>query len=622
MESIALDNTAARLIDESTPRRADLNVAPLNIHIKNVTEDLAKPITLDVAGTLNKKGTFNVTGTLAPIPLKANLQIATDKLNLAPADPFVASKLNATITSAALTMKGALGLDNSHKDFLVSYKGDVALGNVMVLDKLTRDPFVQWRSLSVTRINMKSGEGPLYAHIGAIALDDFYARIILRQNGTLNVSDVVAKEQAAPTSLTRTEQPPGGAAPAPVAPAPSAPSRRRRSARSERSRWRAGHVNYSDSFIQPNYSADLTDINGKIGKFGTGTTEPAEVLVDGKVNGSSPLEISGMLNPLAPKAALDITAKADGVELTGLTPYSNTYAGYPITRGTLTVNVHYVLKDEKLTAENHILLDQLTFGDPLPGAKPSKIPLRLAIALLKNSKGQIDLDIPVSGSLNDPQFSVFDVVIGALKNIILKAATAPFNLLASAIPNFSGSGEQLAVVEFAPGTSTLTPEEKKSLDTLADALKQRPALRLSIGGRVDPAFDREGLREAKLLDQMKAVKAKKKGESADLDSIELTAAEQQQIPRARLQGRDLRQAEGFRRPRQIDSARGNEEAVARPHPGHRPGPAAPCRCARRGGAEIHEREGRTGQIVPQCVEADPGRNQRQGQNHPRRSSFD
>jgi hypothetical protein len=285
-----------------------------------------------------------------------------------------------------------------------------------------------------------------------------------------------------------------------------------------------GHVNYSDNFIQPNYSADLTEIEGKIGKFGTSTTEPATVLVDGKVNGSSPLDISGSLNPLAPKASLDITAKADGVELTGLSPYSNTYAGYPIIKGTLTVNVHYILKDEQLTAENHILLDQLTFGDPLPGAKTSKIPLRLAIALLKDSNGRIDLNIPISGSLNNPQFSVWDVVVGALKNIIIKAATAPFSLLASAIPGFHGS-EQLAYVEFAPGTATLTPDAQKSLTALAGALQARPSLRLSIEGRVDPAFDREGLREAMLLDRMKEEKIRKDGGNPDLETVELTPAE-------------------------------------------------------------------------------------------------
>ncbi len=271
VNSIALENTSARVEDDSTPRHARVEVTPLNIHLKNVSDDLAKPITLDVSGTLNKRGTFNVTGTAAPIPLKADLRITTDRLNLAPLDPYVASKLNATIKSAALTMKGAAGLDNSHKDFRFSYKGDVALGNVIVLDKLTGDQFVQWKTLNVTRINVKSGEGAPYAHIGAIALDDFYARIILRQNGSMNLKDVLATEKAPPTSLTRSEQPPG-AAPTPVAPAPETkgtvttapvPAASGPPANIEIGKitFQKGHVNYSDNFIQPNYSADLTDIS-------------------------------------------------------------------------------------------------------------------------------------------------------------------------------------------------------------------------------------------------------------------------------------------------------------------------------------------------------------------------
>jgi len=282
-----------------------------------------------------------------------------------------------------------------------------------------------------------------------------------------------------------------------------------------------GHVNYSDNFIQPNYTADLTDISGDIGKFGTGTTEPAPVLIDGEVNGSSPIDISGSLNPLAPKASLDIRAKADGVELTGLTPYSNNYAGYPILKGTLTLNVHYLLKDSNLTAENHIFIDQLTFGERIEGSKASKLPLRLAIALLKNSKGQIDLDIPVSGSLSDPKFSVTDVILSALKNLIIKAATAPFSLLAAAIPGGHGA-EQAPYVEFAPGLATLSQPARDSLTTLASALQERPSLRLNIEGRVDPTLDKDGLREAALTHNIKEKSGKG---AADPDSAELTPSE-------------------------------------------------------------------------------------------------
>jgi Domain of Unknown Function (DUF748) len=518
--SAAFENTAARFEDHSTPQRADLALAPLTIHLKDVSSDLTKPIALDISGTLNQKGGFKVTGTAAPIPLSAKLQVVTDHLELAAFDPYISSQLNAKIAGAALTMKGGLGLDNARKQFRVSYKGDAALGNVNVLDKVTGDSFVVWKALSVTHINLKAGDGPPHAHVGAIALDDFYARIILRENGTMNLKEVMANPKSAPTSITRTDQPPG-AAPAPL-PSPETPAASPNAdIEIGKITLDNGHVNYSDNFIQPNYAADLTDIRGDIGKFGTGTTEPASVLIDGEVNGSSPIDISGSLNPLAPKASLDIRAKADGVELTGLTPYSSNYAGYPILKGTLTLNVHYLLKDGNLTAENHIFIDQLTFGERIEGSKASKLPLRLAIALLKNSKGQIDLDIPVSGSLSDPKFSVTDVILSALKNLIIKAATAPFSLLASAIPGGHAT-EQLPYVEFAPGLATLTQQGRDSLTTLASALQERPSLRLNIEGRVDPTLDKDGLREAMLT---RSIKEKSGKGGADPDSVELTPSE-------------------------------------------------------------------------------------------------
>jgi hypothetical protein len=335
------------------------------------------------------------------------------------------------------------------------------------------------------------GSGAPRAHIGAIALDDFYARMILNNKGKLNLNDVVANPRAAPKSLTREKQP-AAAEPAPVATANTGQPSSNADIAIGKITLQRGHINYSDNFIQPNYTADLTDISGNIGAFGTSSTAPAQVLVDGEVNGSSPIDISGSINPLAPKAFLDIKAKANGVELSGLTPYSATYAGYPIVKGTLTLDLHYLLDQGKLTADNHIVINQLTFGDRIESPHASKLPLKLAIALLKDSRGQIEVNIPVSGSLSDPQFSVTDVILGALKTLIIKAATSPFSLLGSLVAGGHG-GEQIPYVEFAPGLATLSPQNREQLDALAAALQQRPALRLDIQGRVDPAVDRDGL---------------------------------------------------------------------------------------------------------------------------------
>ncbi len=512
IESVAVEKTEVRFEDDTTARRVELAVAPLNLHIKGVSSDFAQPFTLDLDGALNRKGSFSVAGTVALTPLKAKLRLNTHRLGLAGLDPYMSGRLNTTISSALLTMNGVLGLASVRDHFRISYRGDATLGNVSVLDKLTGDSFLRWSAFSANGIDFNSGSGPPKVHIGALALADFYARIILNSNGKLNVKDVAAGQESAPTSVTRAE--PESAAPAPTPSAPSTGQPIGADIQLGRITLEGGDIDYTDDFIKPNYTANVTDIAGKVGSFGTGSTAPAEVAVQGQINGSAPLDIYGSVNPLAPMAFVDIRAKANGVELTGLTPYSATYAGYPIVKGTLTVDVHYILDQQKLTAENHIFINQLTFGDRVENSTATNLPVRMAVSLLKNSRGEIDLNVPISGSLSDPQFSLGGVILHAFMNLLIKAATSPFSLLSAA---FGGGNEDLSYVEFAPGLATLMPESEKRLATLVTALQERTALRLSISGRVDPELDRKGLREAMLASQIKAQKISHVGGGGNIE---------------------------------------------------------------------------------------------------------
>jgi outer membrane protein OmpA-like peptidoglycan-associated protein len=243
--------------------------------------------------------------------------------------------------------------------------------------------------------------------------------------------------------------------------------------------------------------------------------------LQGRVNRSAPIAINGSVNPLAPMAFVDLKAKADGVELTGLTPYSAKYTGYPIVKGTLTIDVHYLLDQGQLTADNHLFIDQFTFGDRVESHDATTLPVRLAVALLKNARGEIAVEVPVSGSLSDPQFSLSGVILDAFVNLIVKAVTSPFSLIASAF----GTQEDLDYIEFAPGLATLTPDSQQKLATIAQALQDRPALRLDISGRVDPQSDREGLREARLASLIRMHKIKDIGGHEDADRVQLTPEE-------------------------------------------------------------------------------------------------
>jgi hypothetical protein len=549
---IVIDKATIDAEDDMASRPLKASLAPLNLSIKNFTSDFHKPFDFEIDGVLNRRGSFKISGPVVIAPLKADLKVNTKRLDLALADSYMPKDLNATIKSAALTVNGAASAAMVRDNLRMSYRGSATLGNVRMLDKVTGDDFVRWNSLSFDRIDFGLGQGLPKVHIGAIALSDFYARIILNSNGQLNLSDITSNPSQAPKSLTRQQgtatEPSAVPAAPPVTPAPSAlaPAQTTTTAKVPATpgetgpnavttaagsgtttaapapaavpkpigadialgqiTLHGGHVDYSDFFIKPNYRANLTDISGKVGAFGTSTTTPAEVVIAGQINGSAPININGSVNPLAPLAAIDITAKANGIELTDLTAYSVKYTGYPITKGTLTVDVHYTLANQNLTATNHIFLDQLTFGDRVVSSTAKNLPIRLAVAILKDSKGQINLDIPVSGSLNDPQFSLGGIIFHAFMNILEKAITAPFRLLAGAIGGIAGGGsnEDLSYVEFPPGRATLDTASQRRLDSVAAALNARPALKLSITGRVDPTVDKAGLREAKVDDLVRA----------------------------------------------------------------------------------------------------------------------
>ncbi len=341
-----------------------------------------------------------------------------------------------------------------------------------------------------------------------MALSDFYARVILSDQGRLNLADLVKRDGAtAATNAVETKPEPAAAGEAKqaVAAAPAAAA----GAGSVRPTIRIGaieivrgNVNFTDNFIKPNYTANMTGLGGTVTTLASDSSEPATMNLAGKIDDDAPLEIAGRLNPLAPTLFLDIEGRTKGVDLPRMTPYSVKYAGYPIIKGKLSMDVKYKIEDQKLQASNHLFLDQLTFGEKVDSPTATKLPVLLAVSLLKNTRGEIDLNLPISGSLNDPKFSVGGVIVQVIVNLLAKIVTAPFALLASAF----GGGEELGYVEFAPGAATLSAAQSQRLDTLAKALNDRPGLKLDIVGRVEPSADTEGVRRAKYEAKLRAAK--------------------------------------------------------------------------------------------------------------------
>ncbi|HEX7348408.1 MAG TPA: DUF748 domain-containing protein [Rhodanobacteraceae bacterium] len=518
------------------PKPVAVKLEKLDGSLDKLSDNLAAASPVKLTGAIGR-GTFDIAGTLRPSPLAADVEVTTKHLDISAFEPYIGVPLNVTLARAAITSHGKLDYDARGATPKIAFRGDAALDDVNIKDKLTGDDFLRWRTLAARNLNATLGSGTPRIDIGRLQLTAFYARVIINATGRMNVSDVIANPNAAPVSVTRANNAPAPSTTASASPkaataAPMAGATPPAASASPAADVHIGGItlaygqlNFTDDFIKPNYTANLTRLHGTIGGFGTRPdAPPAAIKLEAALNDNAPVAINGSMNPLQPEAQLDVTGKATGVELDRVSTYSTKYTGYPITAGKLNADVHYTLAQRKLSANNHFFITQLTFGprDESPGAK--HLPVKLAVALLQDSQGNIDINLPVSGSLDDPQFSIGGLVWRAVLGLITKAVTAPFRLLSAA---FGGSQhEDLDYVAFAPGSAVLDKTAQTRLATIVPMLQKKPSLKLQLTARSDPTTDVPGLRKVTVEDMLKRAKLRDtEGKHATVTPAALAAVE-------------------------------------------------------------------------------------------------
>ncbi len=534
MNEAAVTRGDIAIEDEAIEPAVKLRASALSASVKNVVGDGSERAEFSMRTRFGSGGTLSANGHVRWDSLAANVRLDARNLDIAALRPYVASRLNATLASAEVSGRGtaALARPPGESPLRLTYNGTARLSNVHLLDADGESDLLKWQVLDLEGVDVKAGEGPPFVSVGKVALSDFYARVIVSERGRLNLVDVVRREdeQAGNQATDAKASPEQASAAAPATPATQGSSSAADAAPRPTIRIGTieivrGNVNFTDNFIKPNYTANMTGLGGTVTTLASDSTEPATMTLAGKIDDDAPLEIAGRLNPLAPTLFLDIEGHTKGVDLPRLTPYSVKYAGYPITKGKLSMDVKYKVEDQKLQASNHVFLDQLTFGEKVDSPTATKLPVLLAVSLLTNSRGEIDINLPISGSLDDPEFSVGGIIVQVIVNLLTKVITAPFSVLASAF----GGGEELGYIEFAPGAATLGAEQVKRLDTLAKALNDRPGLKLDIIGRAEPAADAEGVRRAKYESKLRAAKVRQLtrsgGDSVDPATVKITEQE-------------------------------------------------------------------------------------------------
>jgi hypothetical protein len=463
------------------------------------------------------RGIFSARGDVGLVPLRATLDVTADKLDIRPLQSYVRDFIRLVFTKGEFSTRGRLEWAPREDPASLQFTGQASLDSFEAVDVEKAALFSKWKSLYLAGIHI--GTAPLKVRIEKVALTDFFNRLIINADGTVNIETILARPQGVPED----KQPAKG------------PAHQEKQTGGEFGHHTAisiktitlqgGKVDYSDHYIKPQVHLVMEDLGGRISDLDNIKENKADVLLRGKVGGNTPLEIKGRVNPLIKKPFIDLSLNFPGFDLSPFGPYSGKYLGYTLEKGQLAFSLSYRVADNQLTGQNKIQLSQLTFGAPVASPQATKLPIKLAVALLKDRAGNIDLDLPVKGDLKDPQFSLGGVILKMFVNLIVEVVSSPFKVLGAVF----GGGEELAYLEFEPGRSTISPKQMEKLDTLEKILFDRPGLSLEIQGQVAPQQDTDGLRQLRFEEQLKASKFKALVDSGrravPLDRIEITPQE-------------------------------------------------------------------------------------------------
>lgn len=486
IKSIQLTNATLRYEDLSLAKVTPMLIDSLNLSLENIDPQGINPLHLTLQGQVNQHGSIKASGSLAWSPLAADLSLDLNSMDIVSLQGWLGDQLTALLTSGDVSFNG--NVKTGGNPLKIEVKGQGKLASFNLIDSEKAHDLLHWKKLDIGQLNFIND--PLRIDIGSIHLSDFFARMTILPDGTLNLKQIIRQEPKAPDTVATTAT----ASTPPVSTKQGAPIH------IDKIFLQNGSIKFNDRFIKPNYHANLTALTGQIGPLYSGKS--GKIDIRGKVSKTAPLQISGTIDPFSAELLLDIVAQVKDIDLPPLSPYSAKYIGYAIEKGKLSADVNYQVENGALAADNKIFLDQFTLGEKIDSEAGGSLPISLAIALLKNRRGEIDIHLPLKGSINDPDFNLGDIIFQALINLITKAITSPFSLLGSVM---EGS-EELSEIPYTPGFATIDESSVQRLQALADVLKDRPTLQLEISGHFDPETDHEGLKHAILQNTIKAYK--------------------------------------------------------------------------------------------------------------------
>jgi uncharacterized protein involved in outer membrane biogenesis len=476
VNAIDIGDFGAQFTDRRFATPTQLDLERLNLRLSGFHYPEKKPFQFEIHSSVRQGGEFSVSGDILSLAPSLEASVKVSDLSLPALQSYFLSFPAITLESGKVSAEGKLkyALKGGNND--LAYDGNAIVSQFHVKEVKSGETFLAWERLQSDGI--KFTLSPMRLDIHEIRLAELDAKLMIEEDGSINVKEVLkqgTESSAAQETPVKDEKLP------PI--------------KVRRVLLERGKLQYTDLLLRPQFTALIHELKGVISGLSTDPKSLAGVKLDGRVDEYGLAKIDGALNPFDPKANTEVKLVFRNVEMTSLTPYSARFAGYRIASGKLSVDVQYKIKESKLVGNHRIIMDKLTLGEKVDSAGAMNLPLDLALALLKDADGKIDLGLPVSGDLDNPEFSYGHLILKAIVNLFTKIITAPFAIIGRLMGVESAN---LDTVGFEPGSVTLPPPEREKLKQMADALKKRPNLKLDIQGCFNAKADGDAMRSLSL----------------------------------------------------------------------------------------------------------------------------
>ncbi len=532
----ALRDASISAEDRTTTPAAKLLLAPLSAKIEGASLELGKPLAVSLESRVNATGSLSASGDLTPQPLSAKLTLKFEGIELTAAQPYILQRTSMNLLGGRLSGDAKVRYGANKPALQIA--SNFTIVGLHTVDNALHDDFINWDRLDVSGMNFQ--QNPDRLDVDLVTARKLYARVIIEPDSTLNVKRVLA----GPGATVVAPATPRGAPVAMTDPVAAEPARNQRaSVRSapdkqpgaqptsqpmpmtiKKIALHTSQANFTDLTVQPNFSAGIQNLEGTVLGLSSKENSRAKVDIHGAVDAFSPVAITGDANLLSATLYTDLTMSFRNMELSTFNPYSGKFAGYNITKGKLTTEMHYKVVGDKLDAQHHIIIEQLEFGEKTESKDAVSLPIKLAVGLLKDRNGVITLDLPVTGTLRDPAFQLGKVIWKVFVNAIEKAVTAPFALLGAMF----GKGPELQFVDFRSSSADLDSVAVEKVRTIAKAMNERPQLKIEVPIGWVADLDRPALAEAKFSSEVRGIQSeqagrKKSSAATEFDQLDAAA---------------------------------------------------------------------------------------------------